>query len=156
VLLRLFGATIGRGVVIKPRVNIKYPWNLSIGDHTWIGEQVWLDSLVDIDIGSHVCISQGAYLLTGNHDYGDETFNLVTKPITVQDSVWIGAFVIVCPGVTVRRNGVLSVRSVVSADTEEGWIYKGSPAVKIRPRRIRNVSLPDAAPSLRGASEASP
>lgn len=154
-LLRLFGARIGRGVVIKPRVNIKYPWNLAIGDHTWIGEQVWIESLVPIDIGANVCISQGAYLLTGNHDYTDEIFNLVTKPITVQDAVWIGAFVIVCPGVTVRRASVLSVRCVVSADTEEAWVYKGSPAVKVRPRYLRTVPAPPAAVSAPAAAPAS-
>lgn len=133
-LLRWFGATIGAGVVIKPRVNIKYPWNLAIGDHTWIGEQVWIESLVQITIGANVCISQGSYLLTGNHDYRDEAFGLVTRPITVQDSAWIGAFSIVCPGVTIRRDSVLSVRSVASKDTEEAWVYRGCPAIKIRPR----------------------
>ncbi len=133
-LLRWFGATIGIGVVIKPRVNIKFPWNLKIGNYTWIGEQVWIESLVLVNIGANVCISQGAYLLTGNHDYRDETFGLVTLPITVQDSAWIGAFSIVCPGITISRDSVLSVRSVASADTEEGWVYRGSPAQKIRRR----------------------
>lgn len=138
-LLRWFGATVGVGVVIKPRVNIKFPWNLKIGDHTWIGEQVWIESLVLVDIGAHVCISQGVYLLTGNHDYRDETFGLITRPITVQDSAWIGAFCIVCPGVTISRDSVLSVRSVASADTEAGWVYRGSPAQKIRHRHQATV-----------------
>lgn len=141
-LLRWFGATIGVGVVIKPRVNIKFPWNLKIGDHTWIGEQVWIESLVLVNIGANVCISQGAYLLTGNHDYRDETFGLITRPIIVQDSAWIGAFSIVCPGVTVSRDSVLSVRSVASADTEESWVYRGSPAQKVRHRHQSAVKAP--------------
>jgi putative colanic acid biosynthesis acetyltransferase WcaF len=141
VLLRCFGAKIGKGVVVKPRVNIKYPWNLTIGNHTWIGEQVWIESLVAIDIGAHVCISQGAYLLTGNHDYRDEAFMLVTRPIRIQDSAWIGAFAVVCPGVTIGRGSVLSVRSVASSDTDEGWIYRGSPAVQVRRRHPPRMQL---------------
>jgi putative colanic acid biosynthesis acetyltransferase WcaF len=141
VLLRWFGAQIGRGVVFKPRINIKYPWNLIIGNDTWIGEQVWIENLALVEIGSNVCISQGAYLLTGNHDYRDEGFLLITRPIRVHDSAWIGAFSVICPGVTIRRDSVLSVRSVASSDTEEGWVYKGSPAVKVRPRHVPRVQL---------------
>src|SRR6476619_5535921 len=67
--LRLFGAKLGKGVLIKPNVNIKYPWFLEIGDHVWIGEEAWIDNLALVVLGNNVCISQGAYLLTGNHDY---------------------------------------------------------------------------------------
>jgi putative colanic acid biosynthesis acetyltransferase WcaF len=141
ILLRSFGATIGAGVVIKPKVNIKYPWNLQIGNGTWIGERVWLDNLVDITIGANACISQGAYLFTGNHDYKADAFTLVTRAVTIQDSAWVGAFATVCPGVTIRQGSVLSVRSVAFSDTEAGWIYKGSPAVKVRPRHAALVQL---------------
>ena len=67
-LLRLFGARIGKNVIIKPGVNVKYPWNLTIGNYTWVGENVWIDCLVPITIGNNVCLSQGAVLLTGNHN----------------------------------------------------------------------------------------
>lgn len=83
-LLRLFGARMGKGVVIKPSVNIKYPWNLSIGDYSWIGENVWIDNLTHVAIGSNVCISQGAMLLCGNHDYKRPTFDLMVKPIVIE------------------------------------------------------------------------
>ena len=66
-LLRLFGAKIGKGVVIKPKVNIKYPWRLEVGNYTWIGENAWIDNLANVKIGNNVCISQGAMLLCGNH-----------------------------------------------------------------------------------------
>ena len=66
-LLRAFGAKVGRGVVIKPSVNIKYPWKLSIGDYSWIGEEVWIDNLDQVKIGANCCISQGALLLCGSH-----------------------------------------------------------------------------------------
>ena len=77
VILKLFGAKVGRHVVIKPKVNIKYPWNVSLGNYVWIGEEVWLDSLGKITIGNNVCISQGVYLLTGNHNYKINSFDLL-------------------------------------------------------------------------------
>ena len=73
-ILRLFGAKIGKGVVIKPAVNIKYPWKLEIGDYVWIGENAWIDNLGKVTIGSNSCISQGALLLCGNHNYKRENF----------------------------------------------------------------------------------
>jgi putative colanic acid biosynthesis acetyltransferase WcaF len=94
-LLRLFGASIGRGVEIKPCVNIKYPWLLTIGNHVWIGEEVWIDNLVTVSIGSNICLSQGALLLTGSHDYKKPVFNLITGNIILEDGVWIGAKAIV-------------------------------------------------------------
>lgn len=135
-LLRLFGATIGKGVTIKPHVNIKYPWFLKIGDHVWIGENVWIDDLTHVEIGSHVCISQGAMLLTGNHNYKKSTFDLEVKGITLKEGVWIGAQAVVCPGVTCFSHSVLSVLSVATGDLDEYGIYQGNPAVRIRTRII--------------------
>lgn len=138
-LLRWFGGTVGSGVVIKPRVNIKYPWNVSIGDHAWIGEGAWLDSLGRIDIGANVCISQDAYLLTGNHDYKDPAFTLIVRPIRIEDGAWIGARAVVCPGVCVARESVISVGTVVSADTAAETIYRGNPAAAVRSRAMRVI-----------------
>lgn len=135
-LLRLFGARIGKGVVVKPSVNIKYPWNLTVGDYTWIGENVWIDNLVQVAIGSNVCISQGAMLLCGNHNYKKTTFDLMVGEITIEDGAWIGAKSIVCPGVTMKSHSILSVGSVASSDLDEYCIYKGNPAVKVRERSI--------------------
>ena len=78
-LLRLFGCSLGKGVVIKPNVNIKYPWKLSLGNYVWIGEQVWIDNLDNVTVGNHVCISQGAILICGSHDYKKPSFDLITK-----------------------------------------------------------------------------
>lgn len=139
-VLRLFGARIGGGVVIKPRVNIKYPWYLEIGDHVWIGEGVWIDNLVPVLIGNNVCLSQNSYLLTGNHNYNDPKFSLITKKITIEDGVWIGAMSVVCPGVRVRRNSVLTVGSVLQKDSDEGWIYRGNPAERVRQRHLDQVT----------------
>lgn len=133
-LLRFFGAQIGRGVVIKPSVNIKYPWNLSIGDYTWIGENVWIDNLSQVTIGSNVCISQGAMLLCGNHNYKRPTFDLIVKPITIEDGAWVGAQSTVCPGVTMHSHSVLAVGSIASKDLMPYSIYRGNPAVKVAER----------------------
>jgi putative colanic acid biosynthesis acetyltransferase WcaF len=135
-LLRLFGARIGKGVVIKPAVNIKYPWRLSVGDHTWIGEKVWIDNLADVSIGANCCISQGAMLLCGNHNFRKTTFDLITKEITLEEGAWVGAFAIVCPGVLMRSHAVLAVNSVASETLEPYSVYKGNPAVLIRERII--------------------
>lgn len=135
-LLRLFGAKIGKGVVIKPSVNIKYPWNLSVGDYTWIGENVWIDNLVQVNIGSNVCISQGAMLLCGNHNYKKTTFDLMVGKITLEDGSWVGAQATVCPGVTMHSHAVLGVASVANHDLEAYSIYQGNPAQKVRDRII--------------------
>lgn len=135
-ILRWFGASIGTGVIIKPAVNVKYPWLLTVGDHVWIGEQVWIDNLAPVTIGSHACLSQGAMLLTGNHDYRVSTFDLSVKPIRVEDGAWIGAKTVVCPGVTCHSHAVLAVGSVATRDLDAYGIYQGNPAVWVRKRTI--------------------
>ncbi len=133
-LLRLFGATIGKKVNIKPSVNIKYPWRLILGDYVWIGENVWIDNLDDVSIGSNSCLSQGAMLLCGNHNYKKESFDLITGKIILENGVWIGAKAIVCPGVTCHSHSVLSVGSVATKNLEANSIYLGIPAVKVKSR----------------------
>lgn len=135
-LLTSFGTKIGKGLVIKPNVNIKYPWLLEIGDHVWIGEDVWIDNLTTVKIGNNVCISQGAMLLTGNHNYKKTTFDLIVGSITLEDGVWIGAKSVVCPGVTCKIHSLLTVGSVAVNDLEEYSIYQGNPALKVRERVI--------------------
>ena len=135
--LRRFGAKVGNGVLIKPQVQIKFPWKLGIGDHSWIGENAWIDNLAPVDIGSNVCISQGSYLFAGNHDYKKTTFDLIVKPIVIKDGAWLGAKTIVCPGVTVGSHAVLATGSVATSDLEEYGIYQGNPAAKVRQRIIQ-------------------
>jgi len=134
--LRAFGATIGFNVVIKPCVNIKYPWMLKIGDNVWIGEDVWIDNLAKVEIGNDVCISQGAMLLCGNHNYKKTSFDLEIGNIIVDDGVWIGAKSVVCPGVHCESHSVLAVGSVASANLERYTIYRGNPALKVRERHF--------------------
>jgi len=138
-LLRLYGAQIGSGVVIKPHVNIKYPWKLTIGNNVWIGEYVWIDNLADVKIEDNVCVSQGALLLCGNHNYKKETFDLIVGTITLEQGVWIGAKATVCPGVTCKSHSVLAVGSVATSDLESYFVYQGNPAKKIRERKFENA-----------------
>ncbi len=133
-LLRLFGAKVGKRVVIKPSVNIKYPWRLTIGDYVWIGEKVWIDNLANVNIGNNVSISQGAMLLCGNHNYKKATFDLITGAIKLEDGVWIGAKSIVTPGITCKSHSILTVNSTATKDLEEYTIYGGNPAKEIRKR----------------------
>lgn len=133
-ILIIFGAKIGKGVVIKPKVNIKYPWKLSIGDHSWIGERVWLDNLDELEIGGNVCISQEALILSGNHNYRKNEFDLMTEKICIRDGAWIGARSMVTSGVTVEKYAILSVNSVASSDLQEAGIYRGNPAKLIKNR----------------------
>jgi putative colanic acid biosynthesis acetyltransferase WcaF len=135
-MLRLFGARIGRGATIKPRVRVKFPWRLDIGDHCWLGEDVWLDNLADIRIGNHCCLSQGAYLCTGSHDWTRAGFDLVIKPIILEDEVWLAARSVVGPGVIARRGAVLALGSVATRELLSWHIHQGLPAVPIRPRRV--------------------
>lgn len=97
-ILRLFGARVGHGLVVKPAVSIKSPWHLVIGDHVWIGERSWIDNHTTVRIGSNVCISQGCYVFTGNHDWTDPAFAFFCKPVTIGDGVWLTAFQRLGPG----------------------------------------------------------
>ncbi len=133
-LLRLFGAKAGKNILIKPNVNIKYPWFLEIGDNVWIGEKVWIDNLGKVSIGDNVCLSQNAFLLSGNHDYKKSTFDLIVKDIILEDGVWIGAGAMVCGGVVCKDHSVLSLGSVATQNLDPFSIYSGNPAAKIKDR----------------------
>lgn len=106
-LLRAYGARVGRGLVLKPRVSIKYPWFLEIGEHVWIGEGVWIDNHTTVKIGDNVCISQGAYIFTGNHDWSDPAFAFFCKPVEIGDGAWVTAFQRVPPGAVIPAHHAL-------------------------------------------------
>ena len=136
-VLRAFGAKIGTGVIIKPRVQVKFPWNLAIGDHCWIGEAVWIENQGQVTIGSNCCLSQGATIMTGNHNYKKPTFDLIVKPVTLEDGVWIGSNAMVTQGVTCHSHSVLSVMSVASSDLDAYTIYVGHPCQPVRKRDLQ-------------------
>lgn len=135
-LLQLFGCTVGKGVIIKPNINIKYPWKLKLGNHVWICEMVWIDNLDNVVIGNNVCISQGAMLICGSHNYKNQSFDLITKEIIIKEGVWIGAKSIILQGVIAESHAILSAGSVISKNLEKFSIYKGNPALKVSSRTI--------------------
>jgi putative colanic acid biosynthesis acetyltransferase WcaF len=133
-LLRAFGARVGVGVVIKPRVNIHFPWKLSVGDHAWLGEEACILNFEPVTIGAHACVSQRAFLCAGNHDFRDVTMPYRNAPITVGDGAWVGAAVFVAPGVTIGDEAVVTAGSVVTRDLPAATICAGNPCVPLRPR----------------------
>lgn len=133
-LLRLFGAKIGKKVILRPSCSITYPWKVKIGDHSWIGDEVVLYSLGEITIGNNAVISQRSYLCTGSHDYTDISFSIFQKPIIINDECWIATDVFIAPGVTIGRGTVVGARSSVYKELKPESIYIGNPAKYIRAR----------------------
>ena len=137
IVLRAFGAKIGRRVYLKPGISVKNPWMLEIGDDCWIGEGVWFDNLLPISVGANVCISQSAYLCTGNHDWSDPAMKYKLGAIRVEDGAWICTRAMVMSGATVGRNAIVGAGAVLARDAEDGWIYTGNPAQKTKKRKLR-------------------
>lgn len=133
-LLRLFGAQIGRKVMIRPSVSITYPWKLTIGDHSRIGDEVELYTLGEIKIGAQAVISQHSYLCTGSHAFDKITFDIYASPIIIEDQAWVAADVFILPGVTIGYGCVVGARSTVFNDLPAGKICFGNPAVPVRDR----------------------
>ena len=133
-LLRLFGAKIGKNVIVRPTVKITYPWKISIGDYSWIGDDVVLYSLGEIEIGKNVVISQKSYLCTGSHNYLKSDFPIFAKKITIEDEVWLATDVFIAPGITIGKATVVGARSSVYKDLPGNKICIGNPAQIIKNR----------------------
>ncbi|MCC9599939.1 WcaF family extracellular polysaccharide biosynthesis acetyltransferase [Stieleria sp. JC731] len=133
-ILRTFGAKLGEGIVIKPRVNIHFPWKLTIGDHCWIGEEVFILNFEPIQLGNNVCLSQRSFLCGGNHDFRDPTFSYRNGPITIHDGAWVGAQCFVGPNVAIEQYAVIVAGSVVTSDLPGSMICRGNPCQAIKPR----------------------
>ena len=133
-LLRIFGAKVGNGVIIRPTVRVTYPWKVSIGDHAWIGDDVVLYSLGEIEIGQHAVISQRSYICTGGHDYQKQSFDIYAKKIIIEPEAWVATDVFVAPGVTIGHGAVIGARSSVFKDMPPEMICIGNPAKPIKPR----------------------
>ena len=134
--LRLFGAQIGRGCRLKPGLRVKYPWLLVVGEHCWLAEDLWIDNLACVSIGSQACLSQGAYLCTGNHDYRRPSFDLIAAPIHIGSGAWIGAMARLGPGVTIGADAVVALGAVVTRDVPPAVVVRGNPAAVIRRRWV--------------------
>lgn len=133
-LLRLFGAKIGKKVIVRPTVKITYPWKVKIGDYSWIGDEVNLYSLGEIEIGKNVVISQKCYICTGSHNYLEKDFPIYAKKIIIKNQCWLATDVFVAPGVTIGKQAVIGARSSVFKSIPENKICVGSPAKIVRKR----------------------
>lgn len=149
-LLRLFGARVGKGVVIHPGVNIKFPWKLIIGDHVWIGQRAWLDNIDQLTIHSNVVISQGAMLILGSHDYKKVDYPTLAGPLVLEEGSWVGAGALVLGGVKLHSHALLAAGSVAGKDLDAYTIYRGNPAMAVRERVMEG----DARGSKKPAQEA--
>lgn len=129
-LLRSFGAKIGGGVLIKTGVRVKYPWKLQIGERSWIGEDCWIDNMADVVVGNDVCLSQACYLCTGNHDWKDRAFRMYASGIRLEDGCWVASRSTLGPGVTVGRDAIAAIGSVVWGSIPPGEIHGGNPATR--------------------------
>ena len=133
-ILRLFGARVGIGVVIKPRVNIHFPWKLEVGDHSWIGEEVFILNFEPVRIGAHCCVSQRAFLCAGNHDYRRAEMPYRNRPIAIGSGAWVGAQTFIGPGVSIGVDTVITAGSVVTKDLPANSICRGNPCLRFRDR----------------------
>lgn len=136
-LLRAFGARIGQRVVFKPGVRVKYPWHLEVGDDCWIGEDAWIDNLTTVRLGNNVCVSQGAYFCTGNHDWSDPRFGLRIEAILLGEGAWAGAKSLLTPGTVLGDYAVAAAGSVIHGVIPEFEVHAGNPAQFVKLRRIR-------------------
>ena len=130
-LLRLFGAQIGYGCRIKPGLRVKFPWRLVVGRACWLAEDAWIDNLAQVTLGDRVCLSQGAYLCTGNHDYRSKEFSLRLGSIFIGADCWIASRAVLAPGCQIGDGAVICLGAVVSGSIPARAILRGNPAVVV-------------------------
>ena len=138
-LLRIFGAKIGKDVMLRPTVHTQFPWKLTIGDYSWVGDDVVLYSLGAITIGNNAVVSQKSYLCAGSHDYTQPGFPIFCLPVVIEDECWLATDVYVAPGVTIGKGTVVGARSSVFKSLPPGMICVGSPAKVVKPRVERET-----------------
>ena len=126
-VLRLFGAKIGKGVVVRPSSRFLFPWKVEIGDYSWIGDEVMFYSIDRITVGSHSVISQKSYLCTGSHNIEDPSFGLITAPIELGNGVWVATDCLIAPGVQIGSNSVIGARSSVMKSIPARQVAWGTP-----------------------------
>lgn len=132
--LRAFGAKIGDGVIIRPRTRIKFPWNLEIGDRSWIGEGVWIHNQDQVTIGHDAVVSQETFITTGSHAHRKD-MGLITRPVTIDDGAWVTSRCVVTGGVTVGRSALVQPLTLVNRDVEPDHVV-GPAAAEVKGRRF--------------------
>lgn len=136
-LVRLFGAKVDWTCNLHPKCKIEYPWNLTMGAYSSLGERTWAYAMAPILIGEKCCIGNDVYLLTGSHDVDSKNFILVTRPIIIQSCTWIATGAYILPGVTLEEGSVISAKSLVSKEVIAWTVVGGNPAKFIKKRIIK-------------------
>ena len=131
-ILKGFGAQIGKSVKFNPGLKIKMPWKLLIGDYCWIGEETWIDNIASVRISENVCISQGVYLCTGNHNFKKSSFDLTCEPISIESNVWIGAKSIIGPGYRIGSGSVITIGSIIKENIPKNSLFKNNKCMKLK------------------------
>lgn len=132
VILRAFGAKIGKKVLIRPSVRIEIPWNLQIDDFCWIGDEVYLYSIDKIIIGENTVISQRSNLCTASHNYYSKNFETLSSQIKIGKNCWVASDVFISMGVTINSNVIVGSRTSVYKNLESNYLYTGNPARAIK------------------------
>jgi putative colanic acid biosynthesis acetyltransferase WcaF len=140
-MLRLFGAKISEGVIMRPRLRVKFPWKLSVGARSWIGEGVWIHNQDVIEIGSDVVVSQESFLTTGTHAFRSD-MGLETRPVIIEDGVWITTRCIVLAGSCIRRSALVLPNTVVRGEVPAGALF-GTPSGQVVGQRFDDVPEPE-------------
>ncbi len=133
-VLRAFGAKIGSGVVFRPRTRVKFPWKLSVGDHSWIGEGVWIHNQNRVAIGKNAVISQESFITTGSHAHRAD-MALITRPVVIEDGVWVTSRCMVTGGVTIGTSALIRPMTLVSVDVPANAVF-GPPEPKVIGQRF--------------------
>jgi putative colanic acid biosynthesis acetyltransferase WcaF len=128
-----FGARIGSDVILRPRLRVRFPWKLSIGDRSWIGDDVWLHNQDRLTIGSDAVISQGTFVTTGSHAYRRD-MALITRPVVIEDGAWVTARCVVLGGSRIGVSALVAPGSVVSGEVPDGMVYEQRGGPTFRPR----------------------
>ena len=135
-ILRLFGATIGEGTLIRPTVTVTYPWKLHVGKNVWIGDSAILYTLSPISIGDNTVVSQLCHLCAADHDFTISSFPIRGKSITIGQQVWLASDVFVAPGISVGDYTVVGARSSIFRSLPDRMICFGTPCTPVRPRQL--------------------
>jgi putative colanic acid biosynthesis acetyltransferase WcaF len=134
-LLNLFGAKVSTKAKIRPSCFVSYPWNLSVGEYSYLGDRVFIDSLDKVEIGAHVSVSNDVYITAGTHNHQAASFDLILKPVCISSESWLAVRSVIMPGVVIGTGAVVAAAAVVTKSVPALEIWAGNPAKFIKPRR---------------------
>lgn len=136
-MLRLFGAKVDWTCGISSHAKIIDPWNLSMGAHSSIGEDCCIRCRDKVIIGKNCCISRGVDILTASHDVSSSTFEMITKPVVIENNCWIATKSTLEKGIIIGEGGVVAACSNVVKDVAPWTIVGGNPAKCIKQRTLK-------------------